>query len=71
MATIKYIFQGNLLDTTSTSDWGILQAKATALGSALTCVSDRIMSCDLQGSVEVAVILLGTSDRVRTFGIYL
>ena len=32
----------------------------------MSCVSDRIMSCDLQGSVEAAVIFLGTSDRVRT-----
>ena len=56
----------NLLDITSTSDWVILQAKATAFGSALSCVSDHIMSCGLQGSVEAAVIFLGTSDSVRT-----
>lgn len=43
----------------------MLQAKGTSLCSALKCVSDRIVSCDLTNDVENAIVYLATSDRVR------
>ena len=55
------------MNTSSTSDWALLQAKGTALSSAIIYASERMISCGLQAQIEEAIIVLASSDRVSSF----
>lgn len=61
-----YSIQDNLARTSSTLDWGVLQAKALALLSAMQHNVDRLSSVGLQDVIELAVISFVSSDRVCT-----
>ena len=60
------LLQGNLAQTSSTLDWGILQAKALALLSAMQYNVEKLSSVGLQECIEKAVTSYVMSDRVRT-----
>ena len=56
--------QGNLAKASSTMDWGVLQAKAISLHSAMRHNVDKLKSVGLQDVIESAVTSYVMSDRV-------
>ena len=54
----------SLLTMEGVTDWSLLQAKATALATALSVAADRISELGLREEACRCVVSLATSDRV-------
>ncbi len=62
------ILKGSLFVSEGVSDWAVLQARATALSTALKAAGGRVVELGMEGETREAVMQFATSDRVRREG---
>ena len=61
---LKQLLTSSVLSLDNSSDWAIMQARATALSATLEVATQRMLDMGLKRQVAEAVVALATSDRV-------
>ena len=61
---LQYHLSSSLLNLDGVTDWSQLQAKATALATAVGVASERIVGLGLREEVCQCVVTLASSDRI-------